>query len=1152
MSLNIKTATGLLEIGGKITKEKIVSALEYVPANETHVEDTDVHITSAERETWNAKADQIDLDAFKEEISQSINSESDKLVIADENGNIIMQVDENGLATTNVNAKTIELNGEDLGVRLDELEATSLPNIIDNESDNLVIADESGNVAVKIDANGLETTTVTAKNVVVDGKDIGIKFDEQKELVNGVSEDLSTHTSNTDMHVTSDEKTLWNNKSDFSGDYNDLKNAPDIVEDESGELVYADESGNVIAKIGENGLETTQVITNKVILSGQDVGSHISNNNIHITSEERTSWNAKADKTYVDNKVASLVDSSPETLDTLNELATALGDDPNFATTVANQIGLKANQTDLDSHTSNKSNPHGVTASQVGLGNVDNTSDANKPVSTAQQTALNNLKDELSESITSENKEWVVTDEDGNIVTRVDENGLETTTVTAQAVVINGVDVETTLSGKANSSHTHSISDITNLDTTLDSKATQTYVDDELAKKSDIGHTHDEYLEASDIEGYATEDYVNKAITDAQLGAEVDLSDYYTSEQTNSAITEAITPYATTEYVNAELDTKASLEHTHDEYLTAIPDDYITEEKLNAKGYLTSIPDEYITETELDAKGYLTVVPNEYITESELNAKGYLTEHQDLSDYAKTTDVNTALGSYYTKTEIDNKGYAVATDVANTYATKTDVDTVLASKVDTTTYGTDKATFATKTDISGKADTSYVNAQLTTKANASHTHTVADITDIASTYLPLAGGTVTGDTIFDSLVTVNDELVVTGTVITFGSTGEVEFSIDGNDNLLVNSSVVLTESRLGVANGVASLDSTGKVPSSQLPSYVKSIWINEDEPKTLYYLQNGEDKSVTMPYVTTTTYENDKANFYVTAGAKSGTTIGECATAEGADTTASGAYSHAEGLETTALGYCSHAGGLGTTANDYQHVIGKYNANTTAPSSLSDTTTSAGLFIVGIGTSDSDLKNGFRVNPAGKVYGTGTFGTSGADYAEYFEWFDGNPDNEDRRGHFVTLEGDKIRYATPNDDYILGVVSADPSVAGDIHSEDWHNRYLKDVFGSKIVEVVEVEETTNENGEIIPAHTERRWVLNPDYDPNVKYTSREERPEWAAIGLVGKLVVVDDGTCQINGYCYPNADGIATASQEKTNYRVMERLDDTHIRIFIK
>lgn len=45
-------------------------------------------------------------------------------------------------------------------------------------------------------------------------------------------------------------------------------------------------------------------------------------------------------------------------------------------------------QTNLNSHTGNTSNPHSVTKTQVGLGNVDNTADADKPVSTAQQAAL--------------------------------------------------------------------------------------------------------------------------------------------------------------------------------------------------------------------------------------------------------------------------------------------------------------------------------------------------------------------------------------------------------------------------------------------------------------------------------------------------------------------------------------------------------------------------------------------------------------------------------------------------------------------------------------------------------------------------------------------------------------------------------------------
>ena len=46
----------------------------------------------------------------------------------------------------------------------------------------------------------------------------------------------------------------------------------------------------------------------------------------------------------------------------------------------------------VDAHIKNKSNPHGVTKAQVGLGNVNNTSDANKPVSTAQATAIADAK----------------------------------------------------------------------------------------------------------------------------------------------------------------------------------------------------------------------------------------------------------------------------------------------------------------------------------------------------------------------------------------------------------------------------------------------------------------------------------------------------------------------------------------------------------------------------------------------------------------------------------------------------------------------------------------------------------------------------------------------------------------------------------------
>jgi hypothetical protein len=63
---------------------------------------------------------------------------------------------------------------------------------------------------------------------------------------------------------------------------------------------------------------------------------------------------------------------------------------------------------------------------------------------------------------------------------------------------------------------------------------------------------------------------------------------------------------------------------------------------------------------------------------------------------------------------------------------------------------------------------------------------------------------------------------------------------------------------------------------------------------------------------------------------------------------------------------------------------------------------------------------------------------AGADYAEYYEWADGNPNNEDRRGLFVTFaDEDKIRVANDKDTYILGVVSSNASIVGNSYTDRW-------------------------------------------------------------------------------------------------------------------
>jgi len=67
----------------------------------------------------------------------------------------------------------------------------------------------------------------------------------------------------------------------------------------------------------------------------------IMNGTLADQGDLQTALDLKANITYVDAAIASLIASSPTTLDTLNELAAALGDDPNFATTITTLIGTK-------------------------------------------------------------------------------------------------------------------------------------------------------------------------------------------------------------------------------------------------------------------------------------------------------------------------------------------------------------------------------------------------------------------------------------------------------------------------------------------------------------------------------------------------------------------------------------------------------------------------------------------------------------------------------------------------------------------------------------------------------------------------------------------------------------------------------------------
>ena len=279
-------------------------------------------------------------------------------------------------------------------------------------------------------------------------------------------------------------------------DYNDLINAPDITEDTDGNLIIADEDGNVIFQVDADGVNTTTIkIANQDVLD------------------------------IMDSKIAGLVDSSPDTLNTLNELAAALGDDPNFATTVATQIGGKVDKVDgmglsETSFTSEeKTKLTGIedgankTVTDSTLSDTSENPVQNKAVyaKLAELTDMTPVSDQIGTAIekivhpvTSVNgktgavalqyedienapniyedssNELVIADPNGNIIFRSDGSGFETTILTAKTVVVDGDDIKEFVKNKI------AEASLSGGEVDLSGFATVSYVDAAVAQKAQV------------------------------------------------------------------------------------------------------------------------------------------------------------------------------------------------------------------------------------------------------------------------------------------------------------------------------------------------------------------------------------------------------------------------------------------------------------------------------------------------------------------------------------------------------------------------------------------------------------------------------------------------------------------------------------------
>lgn len=212
-----------------------------------------------------------------------------------------------------------------------------------------------------------------------------------------------------------------------------------------------------------------------------------------------------------------------------------------------------------------------------------------------------------------------------------------------------------------------------------------------------------------------------------------------------------------------------------------------------------------------------------------------------------------------------------------------------------------------------------------------------------------------------------------------------------------------------------------------------------------------------------------------------------------------------------------------TSPNDNCLTIGRYNAHQNSWNAM---------LWIGSGSSSSSKKNQMIVQNDQLHYRGELKEASGwiGDFGEYFEWNDCNPNNEDRIGYMVQTIGNKIELAKSIENCI-GIISDTCIITGGGCSFEWHNMYLRDDFGREI---------KDENG---------NSILNPEYNPEEEYISRDKRKEWGKVGILGQIYTRQDGTLEIGGFAGCK-NGIATKSDN--GYRVLKIVNENVALLLVK
>ena len=812
-------------------------------------------------------------------------------------------------------------------------------------------------------------------------------------------------------------------------------------------------------------------MSTNITLSASDVGAATSGHNhddrYYTETEIDTKLATKSDTTHNhDNKYdskgsASAVQENLDVVsDTLNDHTS--NTDIHFTTTERTKLsgiaagaqvntitGVKGN-----SETSYRTGNVNITKANIGLGNVDNTSDANKPISTAQQLAFDEINDAIDTHtentdihVTTANKSnWnaahthstsaharvdatKVADSttNGNILI----NGTETNvyshpnsgvsagtyknvTVNAQGHITGGSN-PTTLAGygitdgetkgaasSAVSTHNTSTSahgDIRNAITELTTKLNNFLdVDDTTTDQlselltlienntTDIESITSGKVNVSDIVNNLTTNVTNKPLSAAQGVAIKSLID---------ALDLALDTHDgnTTKHITSTERTNWNTAYNHSQATHAPSNAQPNQNAFSniAVSGQTAVAADTTTDTVTFAGSNVSITTdatNDKVTfsvaDGTTSAKGVV----QLTNSTSSTSTTTAATPNSVKSAYDLANTA-KTNAATAQSKADDAYDLAEGKVDSLS---DLGITATATELNYMDGvTSNVQTQLDNISDEldDHTHSASDITSgtIAAARLPSATNTASG-IVTTSAQTFAGDKTFTGDIITTDlrpstantsdiGTGMLPFRNTYTKNLYINPQVIsgsvshcgkfiaettgttstkgvtrlevgnfIEEGREGNAQGCVQIfnNDTGSVILETghdddrdiriyLPENAGTLITSDDLSGYAKSTHNHSASNITSGILPIARGGTGNSNGYVQIGALSGSTVGALATAEGRNTTASGSYSHAEGNYTEATGSSSHAEGQNTTAsNTAAHAEGE---NTTASGAYS-------------------------------------------------------------------------------------------------------------------------------------------------------------------------------------------------------------------------